>query len=81
MLLRMKGASLSRASGTLIELRLTAAGCHDGEVKLRINSAALEGEIMAIITIGIDLAKNVFAASPPKSPAPPRQTPRRARLA
>jgi hypothetical protein len=40
-------------------LRFTATECHDGEVELFINS--FEREIMAIVTVGIDLAKNVFA--------------------
>jgi hypothetical protein len=43
-------------------LRFTASKCQDGEANLFINSLVLlEGEIMAIVTVGIDLAKNVFA--------------------
>jgi transposase len=43
-------------------LRYAASKCQDGEANLFINSlVSLEGEIMAIVTVGIDLAKNVFA--------------------
>ena len=43
-------------------LRFTATKCQDGEAKLFINSlVSLKGEIKAIVTVGIDLAKNVFA--------------------
>jgi transposase len=42
-------------------LRFTATKCHDGEANLFINSLFLEGEVMAIVTVGIDLAKSVFA--------------------
>jgi hypothetical protein len=57
----MKGTSPSQASHDLPGLRFTATKCHDGEVKLFINSPL--GEIMAIVTVGIDLAKNVFQTS------------------
>jgi transposase len=43
-------------------LRRAATKCQDGEANLFINSTCLvEGEIMTIVTVGIDLAKNVFA--------------------
>jgi hypothetical protein len=43
-------------------LRFTATKCQDGEANLFINSLILlKGELMAIVTVGIDLAKNVFA--------------------
>jgi hypothetical protein len=58
----MKGTSPSQASRIPSGLRLTATKCQDAEVKLFINSTCLlEGEIMVIVTVGIDLAKNVFA--------------------
>jgi hypothetical protein len=58
----MKGTSPSQASRTPVGLRFTATKCQDGEANLFINSLVLlEGEIMAIVTVGIDLAKNVFA--------------------
>jgi hypothetical protein len=45
-----------------VGLRFTASKCQDREANLFINSlVSLEGEIMAIVTVGIDLAKNVFA--------------------
>jgi hypothetical protein len=41
---------------------LSATQCLDGEANLFINSLVfLEGEVIAIVTVGIDLAKNVFA--------------------
>lgn len=51
----MDGTSPSRAS------RIAATGneCHDG--KCEVSSTHSEGEVMAIVTVGIDLAKNVFA--------------------
>ena len=58
----MKGTSPSQASRFLLRLRPAATKCQDGEANLFINSLVLlEGEIMAIVTVGIDLAKNVFA--------------------
>jgi transposase len=43
-------------------LRFTAKQYEGGEVNLFINSLVfLEGEVMAIVTVGIDLAKNHFA--------------------
>ena len=57
----MKGTSPSQASRTLPGLRFTAQQCQDGEANLFINSLFLEGEVMAIVTVGIDLAKSVFA--------------------
>jgi hypothetical protein len=43
-------------------LRLSATQCHDGEADLFINSdVLLKGEIGAIVTVGIDLAKNAIA--------------------
>lgn len=57
----MKGTSPSQASRTPSGLRFTAQQCQDGEANLFINSLFLEGEVMAIVTVGIDLAKNVFA--------------------
>jgi hypothetical protein len=43
-------------------LRLSAKQCNDGEANLFINSLdVLKGEIKAILTAGVDLAKNVFA--------------------
>ena len=42
--------------------RLAATQCHDGEVKLSINSLGFgRGSLVAIVTAGIDLAKSVFA--------------------
>lgn len=63
----MKDTSRSQASRAQSGLRLTAQQYHDGEVKrlARRNVIVithLRAEIMAIVTIGIDLAKNVFAA-------------------
>jgi len=57
----MKGTSPSQASRTPSGLRFTATRCQDGEANLFINSLLLEGEVMTIVTVGIDLAKNVFA--------------------
>jgi hypothetical protein len=58
----MKGTSPSQASRAPVRLRFTASKCQDGEANLFINSLVkLEGEIRAIVTVGIDLAKNVFA--------------------
>jgi hypothetical protein len=66
----MKGTSPSRTSRALRGLRLTATECHDGELELLasrnfvfIYSLVLwRGKSMtAIVTISIDLAKNVFA--------------------
>lgn len=37
----------------------TATGCHDG--RFGFSSTHPEGEIMGILYVGIDLAKNVFA--------------------
>ena len=39
--------------------RRSATECHDG--KCELSSTHLEGEVMAILYVGIDLAKNVFA--------------------
>jgi hypothetical protein len=66
----MKGTAPSQTSRAPSGLRFTATTCHDGEANLlaRRNftvshqlSCLLEGEIMTIVTVGIDLAKNVFA--------------------
>ena len=64
----MKGTSPSQASRTPSGLRFRATRCQDGEANLLarrnfivINSLLLEGEVMTIVTVGIDLAKNVFA--------------------
>jgi hypothetical protein len=58
----MKGTSPSQASRAPQGLRCAASKCQDGEANLFINSlVSLKGEIMAIVTVGIDLAKNVFA--------------------
>lgn len=57
----MKGTSPFQASRILSGLRFTAQQCQDGEANLFINSLFLEGEVMAIVTVGIDLAKNVFS--------------------
>jgi hypothetical protein len=58
----MKGTSPSQVIRSPWGLRLTATQCHDGEVKLFINSLVFErGSLMTIVTVGIDLAKNVFA--------------------
>jgi hypothetical protein len=46
-------------------LRFTAQQCQDGEANLFIDSLFLEVEVMATISVGIDLAKNVFAMQPP----------------
>jgi transposase len=41
---------------------LSATRCHDEQANLFINSlVVLKGEIRVIVTVGIDLAKNVFA--------------------
>lgn len=46
---------------TVWGLQLAATQCHDGEVKLFINSLGFGREsLMAIVTVGIDLANNVF---------------------
>jgi hypothetical protein len=42
-------------------LGFTATKCHDGDANLFINSLVSEGEVITIVTVGIDLAKNVFA--------------------
>jgi hypothetical protein len=43
-------------------LRFKATKCQDGEAILFINSVvSLGGEIITIVTVGIDLAKNIFA--------------------
>jgi hypothetical protein len=43
-------------------LRLSATKCHDGKVELFINSlVSWNGKSIAIVSVGIDLAKNVFA--------------------
>ncbi len=55
----MKGTSPSQASINPSGLRFTAIKCHDGEVKLFINSPGRGNH--AIVTVGIDFAKNVFA--------------------
>jgi hypothetical protein len=58
----MKGTSPSQASRTPVGLRFTASKCQDGEANLFINLlVSLEVEIVAIVTVGIDLAKNVIA--------------------
>lgn len=61
----MKGTFPSQASRDLPRFRFTATECQGGEANLLarrnfilINS--LEGVIMVIVTVGIDLAKNVF---------------------
>ena len=55
----MKGTSLSQVIRAPSGLRLTATECHDGKYELFIHM--FRGEIMAIVTVGVDLAKNVFA--------------------
>ena len=64
----MRETSPSPVSRSLLRLRFTATKCPDGETNflarrnfIVINSLFLEGEVMAIVTAGIDLAKNVFA--------------------
>lgn len=57
----MKGTSPSQVSRATLGLRLSAQQCHDGEANLFIKSLALEGEVVTIVTVGIDLAKSVFA--------------------
>lgn len=58
----MKGTSPPQASRIPSGLRFTATKCQDGEANLFINSLVLlGGEFVAIVTEGIDLAKNVFA--------------------
>ena len=45
------------------DLRFTASMHQDGEANVRINSLVLlDGEIQLIVTVGTDLAKNVYAA-------------------
>jgi hypothetical protein len=43
----------------LTATRLSATQCHDG--KCELSSTHAEGEVIAILYVGIDLAKNVFA--------------------
>jgi hypothetical protein len=58
----MKGTSPSQVIRAPSGLRLPATQCHDGEVKVFINSLGLgRGNLMAIVTVDIGLAKNVFA--------------------
>jgi hypothetical protein len=58
----MNSTSPSQASRAPSGLRLTAQQCQDGEANLFINLTCLvEGEIMTIVTLGIDPAKSVFA--------------------
>jgi hypothetical protein len=58
----MKGSSPSQASRAPEGLWFTASKCQDGEANLFINLlVSLEEEIIAIVTVEIDLAKNVFA--------------------
>jgi hypothetical protein len=58
----MKGTSPSQASRTPLGLLFTATKRQDGEASLFIKSLVLlERENMAIVTVGIDLAKNVVA--------------------
>ena len=52
----MKGTSPSRIRRPL---RATASRCHDGV--LTLHQLTRKGKSMAIVTLGIDLAKNVFA--------------------
>jgi transposase len=52
----MKGTSPSRGSG---EVSANGNKCHDG-ISI-ISSTPRKGKSMNIITVGIDLAKNVFA--------------------
>jgi hypothetical protein len=55
----MKGSSPSRATRAPEGLRCATSKCQDGEANFFINSLlSLEGETMAIVTVGIDLAKN-----------------------
>lgn len=56
----MKGTSPSKASRASCDLRCAATGCHDEEVEYVVITH-LRGEIMPIVTVGIDLEKNVFA--------------------
>ena len=53
---RMKGTSPSRCCG---EVSANGNKCHDGISD--ISSTPRKGKSMSIITVGIDLAKNVFA--------------------
>jgi predicted TIM-barrel enzyme len=55
----MKGTSPSQVIRAPSGLRLTATECHDGEVVLFINSLVFrKGNLMNIVTVGIDLTKN-----------------------
>ena len=57
----MKRTSPSQATCAPWGLQCSATECHDGEVQLFINVLIWKGKSMAIVTAGIDLAKNVFA--------------------
>lgn len=56
----MKGTSPSRVSRASWDLRLTATKCHDGKCKIS-STYSMGKSIATILTIAIDLAKNVFA--------------------
>jgi hypothetical protein len=45
-----------------------ATECHDGKCELFINLS--EGEIMTIVTVGVDPAKNVFTVAWRLAPVP-----------
>jgi hypothetical protein len=69
----MKETSPSQARRDPQGLRFTATQCHDGEANLFINSLVFrEGEVMAILTVGIDQGKNVFAVNPSATALLPR---------
>lgn len=56
----MKGLPRPKRSA---HLRIKASKCHDGMQSL-INTLVLwKGKSMTILTVGIDLAKNVFAVN------------------
>lgn len=55
----MKGTPPSKANRAPSGLRLTAIKCNDGEADLFISALVLlEGEFMAIVTVGIVLASD-----------------------
>ncbi len=58
----MKGAFTFQASRNVSGLRVAATNCQDGKANLFNNSlVSLVGEVMAIVTVAMDLAKNIFA--------------------
>ena len=52
----MKGTSSSRGCGEVV-----ASGIKSAMMEIVVFIKTKEGEVMSIITIGIDLAKNIFA--------------------